>query len=561
MTVSGQGLNVADRLRHFARQMPDAPAVAAPVCANPRTRERYRVVRFRELDADADRIARGLVERGVSRGARLVLMVRPGIEFVTLVFALLRSGATMVLIDPGMGRRRMLECLEAVDVQGFVAIPAVQFVRRLLKKRFARATMNVTVGRSWLAVGDTLEAVRTAGERGEWPLPQVGPDDPAAVIFTTGSTGPPKGVLFTHRNFDAQVEQIRDHYGIRPGEVDLPGFPLFGLFNAAMGVTTIVPEMDPSRPARVDPVKILDAVRQWEVTQSFGSPAIWNVVGRYCEQHGEKLSTLRRVMSAGAPVPADVLRRMKACIHAAGEVHTPYGATESLPVASISATEVLGETQKETDLGAGVCVGRRFAGIQWQVIRISDEPIVSIEAAEPLPVGEIGELIVRGPQVTREYVTRTQWNARSKIADGESFWHRIGDAGYFDQQQRFWFCGRVAHRVVTQQRTLFTACCEAIFNQHPGIYRSALVGLGRRGQQRPVLIVEPQPGQWPQKVAQRKRLIDELRQLAARHARTSEIEDVLLHRSFPVDIRHNAKIFREQLATWAARRLSPSLGR
>ncbi len=312
----------------------------------------------------------------------------------------------------------------------------------------------MTVGRRWFWGGVTLGQLRG----GPWSDSELAPttaDQPAAIIFTTGSTGPPKGVLYSHGNFDAQVEQIRDFYGIQPGEVDLPAFPLFGLFNCAMGVTAVIPDMDPSRPAAVDPTKIIEAAADWNVTQAFGSPAIWDRVGRYCETHAVRLPTVRRVLSAGAPVPAEVLRRMKACIHPEGDIHTPYGATEALPVASIAASEVLGarpdvssplplgegqgvrapETTLEREvpvsqpaltlalsqrerglsqIGAGVCVGRTFSGIHWKVIRIVDGPIPSLDVAEELPVGEIGELIVRGPQVTRQYVTRVEWNARAK---------------------------------------------------------------------------------------------------------------------------------------------------
>jgi len=552
--------NIARRLSRTAHERPNAVAVVETLRGRtPNGRRRYRHVTFQELDHDSDRIARGLRALGVRPGTRLALMVRPGIDFVSLVFGLFKSGAVVILIDPGMGRRNLIQCLSEVDPEGFISIPIVQALRILFRRRFRKARWNVTVGRRWFWGGPTLNQLRG----GPWSGPSTAiaeADQPAAIIFTTGSTGPPKGVLFTHGNFDAQVDQIRDRFDLRPGEVDLSAFPLFGLFNCAMGVTAVIPDMDPTRPARVDPRNILEAVRDWQATQAFGSPAVWDRVGQYCQTHGEALPTLRRVLSSGAPVRGEVLRHMKNCIHPEGDVHTPYGATEALPVASISAGEALqasplplGERQEAiaATVGHGVCVGQRFDGVQWKVIRIVDGPISSMDRAEPLPNGEIGELIVRGPQVTRQYVTRIEANALAKIADGDGFWHRMGDAGYLDDQDRFWFCGRVAHRVLTADGPLYPIRCEAIFNTHPRVRRSALVGLGPPGRQRPVIVVEPHAGRMPRGRAAQRAFFDELRELAASYPQTQGIADFLLHPDFPVDIRHNAKIFREKLALWA----------
>lgn len=602
--------NVGRRLSSIAQAMPDAVAVVEPLNYDGQGKRQYRHVTFRQLDDDSDRIAQGLRAMGATPGTRLALLVRPSIDFISLVFGLYKSGAVSILIDPGMGRRNLIGCLAEAEPEGFIAIPMVQAVRWFLRRRFPKARINVTVGRRWFWDGITLEQLRAAGNGQDAQAPTA-PDDPAAIIFTTGSTGPPKGVLYSHRNFDAQVDQIRDFYGIQPGEIDIPCFPLFGLFNCAMGVTAVIPDMDPSRPAQVDPLKIIEAADDWKATQAFGSPAIWDRVSRYCESHGARLPTIRRVLSAGAPIPADVLRRTKACIHPEGDVHTPYGATESLPVASNSATEVLGEmaaqtqcwgdcctvtpgaavqlppqpisgTAAQTRSGAGVCVGRRFRDIRWKVIRIVDGPIRSIEDVEELPTGaticgagvspaqaagtaapqipgrsndEIGEIIVSGPQVTRAYVTRVQWNALSKIADGAVVWHRIGDSGYLDEQDRFWFCGRVAHRVVTADGPLYPVRCEAIFNTHPAIRRSALVGVGPKDQQRPVIILEPHQGQMPKGAKRREAFLREIRSIGASNPLTAGITTFLLHPSFPVDIRHNAKIFREKLARWAEEQL------
>lgn len=545
--------NVGSLLTEMAQRMPASICVVEPLRRDAAGKRRYRHVTFQELDQDSSRIAAGLWTIGVTPGTRLVLLVRPSIDFISLVFALFKAGVVTVLIDPGMGRRNLIGCLQASDPDGFVAIPMVHAVRILIRRRFPHSRFHITVGRKWFWGGVTLDELRQMSDQ-PFKLHPTTETDPAAIIFTTGSTGAPKGVLYRHGNFVRQVTEIRDHYAIQPGEIDLPGFPLFALFNAAMGVTTVIPDMDFTRPALADPRNILEAAHDWNITQAFGSPALWNVVGQYCEETGSRIPTLRRVLSAGAPVPPHVLQRMKQAIHPEGEVYTPYGATEALPVASISASEVLSETAARSREGAGTCVGHHFPGIEWRVIRITDGPIARIDETEELPRGEIGELMVSGPVVTREYVTRVEANPLHKVQDNCRCWHRMGDVGYLDERDRFWFCGRKSHRVITEQSTLFTIPCEAIFNQHPRVYRSALVGIGPNRRQRPVVFVEPWPDRRPQSKADEQEFIRELLALSAKYDHTAAIREVLVHKSLPVDIRHNAKIFREQLAELAAKK-------
>lgn len=611
--------NIADRLRESARCWPERLAVVAPrklgllekvwdqlgrACKSERTR--YREWTFRQLDEESDQLARGLTAMGVRPGMRLVLFVRFSWEFIALTFAIFKTGAVVVLIDPGMGRANIFECLCEVRPDGFVAIPLVQAVRVFKRRMFPQARLNVTVGRRWFWGGETYAGLLRAGMRSEpkenaaatasntqagfviGNLSLVIDDSvrspqaasmasdrcsmtidksplPAAVIFTSGSTGAPKGVLYEHGMFDAQVELIRDFYGIEPGEVDLPGFPLFGLFNAAMGVTTVIPDMDPTKPAQVDPVKILSAIRDRKVTQAFGSPAFWNRVGRYCEEHGVTLPTIRRGLSAGGPVPLHVLRRMTQVFTGPGaDLHTPYGATESLPVASIGGREVLARTAALTAQGRGTCVGRPFPGMDVRIIAITDGPIASLTDARELPPGEIGEIIVSGPSVTREYFQRPEATALAKIrVDQPSivhrpssivrFFHRIGDVGYFDSEGLLWFCGRKTHIVETEWGRMFSVCCEGVFDEHPQVYRTALVGVGERLRQTPVLVVEPEAGRFPETAVDRSRLTAELLALGRAHPLTERIERILFHRSLPVDTRHNVKINRELLAQWAAR--------
>jgi olefin beta-lactone synthetase len=554
-------LNIAATLRETARRFPSQPAIVCPGGRDRFGRPVTAPMTFAKLDRESDALARGLRGLGVGLGQRLVLMVRPGVEFITLTFALFKVGAVVVLIDPGMGPRRVFRCLDQVEPEGFVAIPPVQALRILSYRRFPRARFNVTVGRRWFWGGATYDTLLETINPGAGTDHRVGPPgspaelaptkstDPAAIIFTSGSTGVAKGVVYEHGMFAAQVEALRTFYSIEPGGADLPGLPLFALFNSAMGVTTVVPPMDPTRPAQVDPEKIVAAIQGQGVTQGFGSPAIWNRIGRYCQARGITFPTLRRVFSAGAPVPVEVLARMKGTLVAAGaEMHTPYGATEALPVSSITATEVLTRTAEMTGQGAGTCVGRPFPTMRLKIIEVAEGPIRSMAEVHELPAGEIGEIIVQGAVVTREYFRRPEATAAAKIPDGEAFWHRMGDVGYLDPSGSLWFCGRKSHIVETGEGRMFTDCVEPIFNSHPRVARCALVGVGQKPRQTPVIVVELESG------LRSDALVGELRQLAGSHANTQRIERFLFYPdSLPVDVRHNTKIIREQLAEWAAR--------
>lgn len=576
-------LNVADRLAQQAAQRADSLAVVCPRIFSPRWPNTtkgnsgnayataYATATFGQLDAEADRLARGMLALGIGPGKRIALLVPPSIEFVALVFALLRTGATAVLIDAGMGRKHMIQCLEGVRPDGFVAIPIAQAVRSLLRRRFPAAKLNVTVGRRWFWGGPNLEILRQLGNQ-NISLPDTQPEDPAAIIFTSGSTGPPKGVLYTHRMFVTQVDEIQSMYNIAPGEIDMSCFPLFGLFNSAMGVTTVLPEMDFSRPATANPEKLLAAANDWQITQSFASPAVWDKLSTYCQSHDQEIKTLRNVFSCGAPIPARLLERTLRCVSPDAQMHTPYGATECLPVATIEAREVLDETAEQTDQGAGICVGRKFDSIEWKVIRITDEPISNIDDIEEVPTGEIGELIVRGPQVSPEYVTNTKANATNKIAQSiaqsaqsvaqsKETWHRIGDVGHLDADGRFWYCGRKSQRVQHRNGDLFTVPIESVFNTLPNVRRTALVGVGKLQSKAPLIVVEFETPMgtdirgtmlWEQWCAMEPRI----EKLWYGSQGFTSFPTILVHPSLPVDVRHNAKINREQLAKWAETQLA-----
>ncbi|MFC5570927.1 olefin beta-lactone synthetase [Lysobacter yangpyeongensis] len=544
--------NIAASLPRLAAEFPDRIAMRCPGARGRDGFARYdTALTYRELDARSDAIAAGLATRGIVRGTRTVVMVRPTPEFFLLMFALFKAGAVPVLVDPGIDRRALKQCLDEAQPAAFIGIPLAQCARVLLGWAKS-ARVRITTGARALLADATLAQVEREGAGAGSQLADTQPDDVAAILFTSGSTGVPKGVVYRHRHFVAQIALLREAFGIEAGGVDLPTFPPFALFDPALGVTSVIPDMDPTKPALADPRKLHAAIARFGVDQLFGSPALMGVLAR----HGAPLPTLRRVTSAGAPVPADVVARMRELLPADARFWTPYGATECLPVAVIEGGE-LQATRAATEAGAGTCVGRAVAPNVVRIIRIRDDAIADWSEVEELARGEVGEITVAGPTATDSYFNREAQTRLAKIrergVDGsERIVHRMGDVGYLDADGRLWFCGRKSHRVETVAGPLYTEQVEPVFNTHPDVRRTALVGIGAHDTQVPVLCVELNAGvaagEWP-------RVERELRALGQAHGHTRAIDRFLRHAKFPVDIRHNAKIGREKLAVWAAGQL------
>ena len=541
-------LNIATLLDQVARENPKTPAVIVPW--------QKRKISFQELHEDSNRLASGLIRIGIAKGDRVLLLVPFSIEFITLTFALLKAGAVAVLIDPGLGRKNMLQCIKQAQAKGMIAIPKAFAARKLFPKPFQDIEISVTVGRRWFWGGNTLDQIRKLGAE-DIPPAEINENDPAAILFTSGSTGPSKGVLYTHSMFLHQVEVLRSSFGIQPGEIDLPTFPLFGLFDPLLGMICVLPEMDFTQPASVNPEKLIKLIKKFAITNSFCSPALWDTVSRHCIDQKITLPSIKRILMAGAPVPGTLIQRFDQILEDSAEIHTPYGATEALPVTSIERKTILGETWGKTQQGLGLCVGHPVPGMQLKIIKITDDSIPFWSPDLEQPAYEVGEVAVQSPWVTRKYFNPlSPANELAKIADGDNFWHRMGYLGWLDEQGRVWFCGRKSQRVITKSKTLYTIPCEAIFNQHPRVRRSALVGVGEQGLQEPVMVIEPEDTKLTPDSKETKALMQELLERGKQYPHTEEIKFFLIHPNFPVDIRHNAKIFREQLATWAEEKIT-----
>ncbi|MFM1848137.1 MAG: hypothetical protein RL417_1611 [Pseudomonadota bacterium] len=506
---------------------------------------RYEHISFKELSLLIHKYQRGLTELGVIPGDKVLMLVPAGIEFLALSYAVIGRGAIPIFIDPGIGRENLFKCIADAAPTVMIGSAKAQLLRWLNKAALKSVRLNILAADPFVGPGPNLGYLKKFSAA---PMSPVPAGDVGFIAFTSGATGIPKGVIFSDEMLADQRRIFLGPLGLKPGAKDLPLLPIFSLFNLSVGVTSVFFPIDSSKPLTLEPDRVTKVISDLRINYSFGSPTLWRKISEYCFRRRTDLPTIEKVFMAGAPVPVPTLERVQGVIPN-GAAYTPYGATEALPVTLVGSSEIFGRSPLAASSGEeGTYVGAPIPGVDIRVIKSVPGAIDSMAHATILPPREIGEVVVRGRNVSRTYLNRPIETSNGKIPEGDSFWHRMGDMGYLDEAGHLYFCGRKAHVVGAQERTYFSIPTEAIFNRSERVRRSALVDLG---QGRVGIVVEPEPHHWPESVGARANFLEELRSLAAGSPLTKHIEAFFFHPSFPVDARHNAKIYRDQLGVWA----------
>jgi acyl-CoA synthetase (AMP-forming)/AMP-acid ligase II len=549
--------NLANVVFKVAREDPERVAVIEPDGFASPGKRKYKRYTYRQLSADAEAIAPGLREMGIAERTRIICMTPPSYEACAIGLALQRVGAMTLWIDPSVGYRNVGERLRRLDPEAFVGVPLAHVGRLAFGWGSRWMRKLIVIGKPGFPGARSLASLRREAPIVP-PQPAITPEDPACVLYTTGSTGPAKPALYLHRNYAHLYRVVHEswRFDLAKPPVDMAVFPAFFFIALSAGGTMVVPPINFVRetPANADPKAILDVINDCQVSSCFASPVLLENMARYAVDHGVKTPSFKRVIGGGAPIVARVKEALLAMMGPEGQVFSNYGATEALPTSEMDGRETLNETWALTLKGAGICVGRPFSGVTVKIVRMSDGPLPTMAETEELVMGEIGEILVKSPHVSPRYFLDEASTRKNKVLEPNGdVWHRVGDAGYLDAQGRLWYCGRVGQRVKSKGGALFSLNCEPIFDAHPKVKRSGLVGVQRGGGELPVLCAEVVEGTPDSELDAIRR---ELLALAKTHPATSSIKHVLFPKVLPVDPRHNSKIERPALAKWATQELS-----
>jgi olefin beta-lactone synthetase len=546
--VEARGVNIesASAIRLFYEQAQRTPSKVAVVNGNDSFNSD--AITYQNLASKVSQFRRGLRDCGLLRDQKVLFLSPLSDTTLALLLAVMAQGACPIIIDPGMGLKKMRRCIVDMEPDGVIGSTKGILLVYALGRALKSVTWRVSTSRSPFVVSGSVPQFFKYSTDKE--ALDVSSNGDALYAYTSGATGRPKAVAFTHTMLNEQVRILRETCAFDDFSVNMPLLPVFSLFDMAIGVTTVIPPLSSSRPIALKENDIINCINQYQVTHTFGSPPLLLKIGRFVEETSITIPSLKKVVLMGAPVGRETFESLSR-VYSSEKLVLSYGATEALPVTMathVTLSDFEGNSPGN-EIFYGTPLGRTLKQTHVRIVPLSKKELDEVMRGPFCPPGEIGEIVVSGNQVSPYYGVNISATKHGKAFFEGKLWHRMGDCGYLDDDGNLFFCGRVKHCIEVGGTSYFSIPVEEIVNRHPWVARSALIKYERT--QALGLVIEPVKGAFPSSTYEEQLFVEELLRLTQRFLATKSIRHFFFHRSFPVDPRHNAKVYREQLQEWA----------
>ncbi|MBF0225635.1 MAG: AMP-binding protein [Desulfobacterales bacterium] len=532
--------NFSSYIKNITRVTPFKRAIISPSYIDKYGRTLYSHITFMQLDQESDLLCYQFEKAGIKKGMLTILMAKPSIEFFLSLFALFKIGAIPIIPYATKNIKGIIQYLKGVNASAFIGTPFYQLLRFVHPIAFKNIETSITIkpGKIWKKSSSSNYSFANKS----YPANEANKDDVIAIFLTPGITEPIKGVEYTHGMLGFNAHILKSLYGITYEETALTPFILMSLLNIAIGITAVIPKMDMFNISKTNPETIIDLLKDAGITILQTYPAFFDKLSSYCKLKGIRLSSLKRADSIGADVYPTDLKEFSKFMQKKAGLSSIYGSIEAMVINAAECDDSFYETIKNTQKGFGICIGLPINGVDVRLIKITDGPIGILTEHLLMSRGEIGEIIVKGPNVSKSYFKNPEYDTIHRAQDGNDIWYRTGDIAWMDKSGRLWYCGRKNERVVTQEGTLYTIPCEAIFNNHPYVKKTALVGVGPTHKQTPVICVELE------KIENEHAKVEkELKEIAKTTIITENIKLFIFLKSIPVDKYNGTKILRDKL--------------